>query len=130
MFDGYIEKPATLTKIRDAMETSAIMFASSLPSGLDPKAQNNNNNNSILAAIAEREEIATEVPEDRIQPQMEEGSGGRGGSNEGTPDTRNKGSNEIDNGTSSDEKGQTQSKDLARSPQRLEKARHKIKSIS
>ena len=37
MFDGYIEKPATLTKIRDAMETAAIMFASSLPSGLDPK---------------------------------------------------------------------------------------------
>ena len=58
MFDGYIEKPATLTKIRDAMETSAIMFASSLPSGLDLKAENNNNNNStkILAAIAEREQ--------------------------------------------------------------------------
>jgi len=37
MFDGYIEKPATLTKIRDAMETAAIMFASSLPSGLDQK---------------------------------------------------------------------------------------------
>ena len=110
MFDGYIEKPATLTKIRDAMETSAIMFASSLPSGLDLKAENNNNNNStkILAAIAERGN--SDGGSGGSDPTTDGGgSGGRGGSNEGT-DTRNKGSNEIDNGTSSDEKGQTQSK--------------------
>ena len=55
MFDGYIEA-GDADKDSDAVETSAIMSASSLPSGLDLKAENNNNNNStkILAAIAER----------------------------------------------------------------------------
>lgn len=120
MFDGYIEKPATLTKIRDAMETAAIMFASSLPSGLDQKTRkinNNNNNNSTknlatLAAPAKVQRGNSDGGSGGSDPITDGGgSGGRGGSNEGT-DTRNKGSNEVDNGTSSDEKGQTQSKGL------------------
>ena len=110
MFDGYIEKPATLTKIRDAMETAAIMFASSLPSGLDTKAKKNVT--KILAAPEKIERGNSDEGSGGSDPTTDGGgSGGRGGSNEGT-DTRNKGSNEIDNGTSSDEKGQTQSKGL------------------
>ena len=85
MFDGYIEKPATLTKIRDAMEHASIMFASSLPS--NNNNYNKNNNNYVQY---------------------------RSGSNEGTNTHNNerggnKGSNEINyennGGTSSDEKG-------------------------